>query len=147
MAIKGLHFKDFKTQEEAMGVVDEIVSRQKAEVATPEFWEEHPPKFSQTTGLLDEFYYINDQGYPCMHASIIIIRNMQLVSASIYCRLQLMPHRRSVRVCDRRCHVDGACACRRCHVYTGSHVYMTFQIYIHKCIYIYTHVYLRAHLS
>ena len=92
---------DFKTQEEAMGVIDEITSRQKAELGTPEFWEEHLPRFSQSNGLLDEFYYITDQGYPCMYASIMIIRNIQLVSACIYCHLQLMTYRRSVRVCDR----------------------------------------------
>ena len=41
--------------------------------------------------------------------------------------------------------VDGARACKRCHVYNGSHVYMPLQIYIHIYIYKYTHVQLHAY--
>ena len=83
-----MRIADFKTQEEAMGVVDEITSRQKAELGTPEFWEKHPPRFSQSNGLLDEFYYINDQGHPCVYAIILLIYNIQLASACIYCNLR-----------------------------------------------------------
>ena len=104
--MKGLRFGDFKTQEEAMRVVDEIISRQQAYNGTPEFWQEHPPRFSESNGLLDEFYYINDLGCTCMYASIIIISNIQLMSAYIYCHLQLMTYRHSVQVCDRLSPLD-----------------------------------------
>ena len=104
--MKSLRLQDFKTQEEAMRVVDEIISRQQADNDTPEFWQEHPPRFSESNGLLDEFYYINDQGCPCMYASIIIIRKIQLVPAYIYYHLQLMTYRHSVQVCDRLSPLD-----------------------------------------
>ena len=55
---------------------------------------------------IDEFYYINDQGCPCMYASIIIIRKIQLVPAYIYYHLQLMTYRHSVQVCDRLSPLD-----------------------------------------